>query len=121
MSSVIPFNNESLPFKLLQDDSMQKQFVSDDLYYASQNKSISWIVVYVYRPMYTSPTYHRSQEILRDSYQTLFDIYCVDLVLQAHNHNYQRSYPIRYNTTNSSTPIIVNNHLDTYVKGWVLM
>ena len=121
MSSVIPFNNESLPFKLLQDDSMQKQFVSDDLYYASQNKSISWIVVYVYRPMYTSPTYHRSQEILRDSYHPLFDRYGVDLVLQAHNHNYQRSYPIRYNTTNSSTPIIVNNHLDTYVKGWVLM
>ena len=48
MSSVIPFNNESLPFKLLQDDSMQKQFVSDDLYYASQNKSITWIVVYLY-------------------------------------------------------------------------
>src|SRR4029079_13425393 len=69
MSSLIPFNNESLPYKLLRDDSRQKQ-LSDDLYYASQNKSISWIVVYVYRPMYTSPTYHSSQEILRDSYQT---------------------------------------------------
>ena len=116
MSSVIPFNNESLPFKLLQDDSRQKQFVSDDLYYASQNKSITWIVVYLYRPMYTSPTYHKSQEILRDSYHPLFDIYGVDLVLQGHNHNYQRSYPIRYNATNSSTPIIVNNHLDAYVN-----
>jgi hypothetical protein len=115
MSSIIPFNNHSLQYKL-RDDSTQKQFVSDDLYYASQNKSINWIVVYLYRPMYTSPTYHESRDFLRDSYHPLFDLYGVDLVLQAHNHNYQRSYPIRYNATNSSTPIVVNNHLDTYVN-----
>lgn len=116
MSSIIPFNNQSLQYKLLKDDSKQKEFVSDDLYYASQNKSINWIVVYVYRPMYTSPTVHESQEFLRDSYHPLFDMYGVDLVLQAHNHNYQRSYPIRYNATNSSIPIIVDKHLDSYVN-----
>ena len=66
----------------------------------SQNKSIDWIVVYVYRPMYTSPTVHPAREPLRDSYHPLFDMYGVDLVLQGHNHNYQRSYPLRYNATN---------------------
>ena len=116
MSSVIPFRNQSLQYKLLRDESQQRQFVSNDLYYASQNKSINWIVVYLYRPIYTSPTYHESREFLRDSYHPLFDMYGVDLVLQAHNHNYQRSYPIRYNATNSSTPIVLDNHLDTYVN-----
>ena len=37
-------------------------------------------------------------------------------MLQAHNHNYQRSYPIRYNVTNSSTPIVLDDHLDKYVN-----
>jgi hypothetical protein len=114
MSSVIPFSNQSLPYKLLRDDSMQKQFVSDDLYMASQNKSIDWIVVYLYKPMYSSPTYHESEEFLRASYHPLFDMYGVDLVLQAHNHNYQRSFPIRYNATNSSIPQVVDYNPNAY-------
>jgi len=31
ISSVIPFNNNSLQYKLMQDESQQKQFVRDDL------------------------------------------------------------------------------------------
>lgn len=116
MSSVNPFNNQSLAYKLLRDNSRQKQFVSDDLYLASQNKSINWIVVYLYRPIYSSPSYHESRDFMADSYHPLFDMYGVDLVLQAHNHNYQRSYPIRYNATNSSTPIVADNHNDTYLN-----
>lgn len=116
MSSVNPFNNQSLAYKLLRDDSRQKQFVSDDLYLASQNKSINWIVVYLYRPIYSSPSYHESRDFMADSYHPLFEMYDVDLVLQAHNHNYQRSYPIRYNATNSSTPIVADNHNDTYLN-----
>lgn len=116
MSSVIPFSNQSLQYKILRDESQQKQFVSNDLYYASQNKSINWVVVYLYRPMYTSPTYHGSEEFLRTGYHPLFDMYGVDLVLQAHNHNYQRSYPIRYNITNSSTPIITDHQPNSYVN-----
>jgi hypothetical protein len=116
MSSIIPFNNQSLAYKILRDDSTQKQFVSDDLYLASQNKSIDWIVVYLYRPIYSSLSFHETKNFLRNSYHPLFDMYGVDLVLQAHNHNYQRSYPIRYNATNSTTPIVVDNHNDTYVN-----
>ena len=116
LSSVIPFNNQSLPYKLLRDDSIQKQFVSDDLYVASQNKSINWIVVFLYKPMYSSPTYHESEEFLRASYHPLFDMYGVDLVLQAHNHNYQRSFPIRYNATNSSIPVVVDHNPNSYLN-----
>ena len=36
--------------------------------------------------------------------------------LQGHAHNYQRTYPISYNTTNPSSPIIENTNNDTYQK-----
>jgi hypothetical protein len=54
-------------------------------------------------------------------YHPLFDKYDVDLVLQGHNHNYQRSYPIKYNTTNllsnlkpiTTTPPIITDTNNT--------
>jgi hypothetical protein len=116
MSSIIPFNNQSLAYKILRDDSGQHDFISNDLYAASQNKSINWIVVYVYKPIYTSPSRHPAIESLRDLYQPFFDLYGVDLVLQAHNHNYQRSYPLRFNPTNSSAPIITDRNNSLYAK-----
>lgn len=114
ISSLIPFNNESLQYKLLRDETAQREFVSNDLFYASQNKSINWIIVYLYKPMFTSPSQHPSQEILRETYQPLFDYYGVDLVLQAHNHNYQRSYPLMFNHINSSSPIIADKNSSVY-------
>ena len=123
LSSLIPFNNQTLPYKLLRDEFRQKEFVSNDLYDASQNKSINWIIVYLYKPMYTSPSQHPSQGSLREIYHPLFDYYGVDLILQAHNHNYQRSYPIRFNQTNSSAPIITDKNASVYVvpKGSIFM
>lgn len=114
MSSLDPFNNQTLQYKLLHNESKQYDFVNNDLYMTSQNKSINWIIVYLYKPMYTSPTQHPSEESLRDLYHTLFDYYGVDLVIQSHNHNYQRSYPLRYNQTNSSTTIITDRNNSVY-------
>ena len=41
-----------------------------------------------------------------DIYHPIFDKYHVDLMLQAHSHNYQRTYPIKYNDNDASHPII---------------
>ena len=38
----------------------------------------------------------------------------MDIVLQAHNHNYQRSYPLNYNQAGSSKPIITGNDSKHY-------
>jgi hypothetical protein len=51
---------------------------------------------------------------LRDTYHPRFVKYGVDLVLQAHNHNYQRSYPIIYNNDNSTNPIITDTNNNNY-------
>jgi hypothetical protein len=47
-------------------------------------------------------------------YHPLFDRYNADLVLQAHSHNYERSYPILYNNKDSENPIIVNSNKNNY-------
>jgi hypothetical protein len=89
MDSEIPNDNVS---------SSQYAFVKNDLIAASQNPTIKWIIVCFHTPMYTSPSKHLPDILLRNIYHPLFDQYGVDLVLQAHNHNYQRSYPIEYNS-----------------------
>jgi hypothetical protein len=71
--------------------------------------------------MYTSSSKHPSDSLLRETYHPLFDQYGVDLVLQGHNHNYERSYPITYNNNANnnddgslSNPTITSNNTNTY-------
>jgi hypothetical protein len=100
-----------LPFGI---NSPQYQFVKKDLETASQNPMIKWIVVYSYRPQYSSPTEHPGNKEIRDAFHPLFQKYSVDLVLQAHSHNYQRTYPIEYNEKDTSNPIITDKNEAEY-------
>jgi hypothetical protein len=97
-----------------ENGSKQYNFVKQDLEETSTKKDINWIVVTIYRPLYTSPSKHTAEESIRDLYHPLFGKYGVDLVLQAHNHNYQRSYPLTYNLGNGSNPIITNGFTTGY-------
>jgi glucose/arabinose dehydrogenase len=71
--------------------------------------------------MYTSPnTGHDNMDLaissLRDTYHQLFDRYGVDLVLQGHVHNYQRTFPINYGDQgNSHNPKITSYQANNYV------
>src|SRR5215203_1052296 len=90
--------------------SEQFEFVNHDLMKTKTNSSIDWIIVYYHEPMYTSKTSnHEGLEPLRDLYHNLFTKYGVDLVLAGHIHNYQRSYPLIYNSENPSNPIIAQS------------
>ena len=94
--------------------STQYKFIIDDLSKAANNTNVDWIIVYGYRPLYTSPTIHPSIEILRETYAPLFEKYGVDLVITSHNHNYQRSYPLVYNIAHSREPIIKDVNASYY-------
>jgi Calcineurin-like phosphoesterase len=83
--------NKVIPYNL---SSKQYEFVNNDLKSAHENKSINWIVVYSFRSFYSSNTTHPGLDELQDLFHPLFEKYGVDIVLQAHNHNYQRTYPI---------------------------
>lgn len=95
-------------------DSDQYNFVKSDLAKAQADPEIAWIVVYFHKPMYTSASSHGASSSLRNTYHPLFDAYGVDLVLQGHNHNYQRSYPIKYNSANPSSPTITETKTNNY-------
>jgi hypothetical protein len=47
----------------------------------------------------------------------MFDQYGVDLVLQGHVHNYQRTYQLKYDAGSPSSPTIGSNNANTYTEG----
>lgn len=61
-----------IPFDI---NSPQYNFIKNDLEDASKNSHIKWIIVYSYRPSYSSPTKHQGNENLRDIYHPLFQKY----------------------------------------------
>jgi 3D (Asp-Asp-Asp) domain-containing protein len=95
-------------------DSVQYSFVSNELARAASDPGTDWIVVYYHKLAYTSPSEHPASSRLRDTYHPLFDRYGVDIVFQAHNHNYQRSYPLKYNASSPSNPIIAETDENRY-------
>jgi hypothetical protein len=106
--------------------SAQKSFVQSELQSASTNPGIKWIIVYLHKPLYTSPNTCGSSSCsntgstaasLRDNYHAMFDQYGVDLVLQGHVHNYQRTFTLKYDSGSPSSPTITSNNANTYTEG----
>jgi len=98
----------------------QLAFVKSDLEKASTNPNIDWIIPFFHRMMYYEE--HESCSIvgehdqnLVDIYHPLFEKYEVHLVLQAHSHTYERTYPLKTNVENSSEdPIVTSKDLSGY-------
>jgi predicted MPP superfamily phosphohydrolase len=105
--------NEIIPYL---NGSEQYNFVKNDLKKAHNDKQIDWIIVDTFRPLYSSNTTHPGLDKLQDIYHPLFEKYGVDIVIQGHNHNYQRTFPLAYNSTKAYTPIITDRHTRDYDK-----
>jgi hypothetical protein len=94
-------------------NSDQYQFVVNDLQNAANNPDIKWIVANMHVPFYSSPNECKAAGCegdadYRDAFHPLFDKYGVDLVLQGHVHNYQRSLPLKFNQQDSANPIVTS-------------
>ena len=98
--------------------SSQYQFIEQDLRDASSNPKIDWRFVVESAPIYTSSSDHPGDSTIRDIYHPLFDKYGVDLVFTSDNHNYQRTFPLKYNSEgggdSSNSPIIVDENQNNY-------
>ena len=94
--------------------SKQYNFVKSDLQKTKSEPGIDWIVVFYHRVAYTSPALVHGIDELRDTYHPLFEDYGVDLVIQAHAHNYQRTYPIEFNKEDSEKPHITSEEKTNY-------
>lgn len=98
------------------EGSKQYDFVKKDLSTAYQKSTINWIIIFLHNPLYNSPAgnVNAIDLALVETYHPLFDKYGVDLVLQAHNHNYQRSYPLKFNPVDPNNPIITAREKNIY-------
>jgi len=94
--------------------SSQYNFVINELKKASTDSNVNWIIVYIHKEMYTSPNTcgagncaNDNSEIrnLRNIYHKYFDQYGVSMVLNGHVHNYQRTFPIKYDSGSPDSPI----------------
>ncbi len=67
----------------------------------------AWTVIYFHHPPYTMGTHNSDTEwelyTIRQNLIQLFDRFGVDLVLNGHSHNYERSYLLKGHTGNEST------------------
>ena len=108
------------PFIDYNSSSSQYQFIKQDLRNASNNQKIDWMFVVESTPIYTSPSDHPANSTIRDIYHPIFDKYGVDLVFTSDNHNYQRTFPLKYNSedsgNSSNNPIIVDKNLHNYSR-----
>lgn len=104
MSAEIPFNT----------DSEQFEFISTDLSEAAESPDTDGIFVIIHKTLYSSPSGKVTsfEDPLRITYHPLFDKYGVDLVIQAHFHIYERTYPLNFNSlsvkTSQTSPQIVD-------------
>jgi 3',5'-cyclic AMP phosphodiesterase CpdA len=103
------------PYHLINDEMIvedvplnteQYQFVVNDLQKYNNNSSIDWIIVLFHKPFYSSLSSHIQEYLMREKYQPVFDKYGVDIVLQGHNHIYDRTLPLQFNPNNISNPIV---------------
>ena len=77
-------------------DTIQLDFIRDDLSNAADNPRTDWLIVFLHHPMYTSTPNPYSID-LRNLLQPTFDLYGVDLIINGHKHAYERTNPVTFN------------------------
>ncbi len=99
---------------------MQLRWLTADLEAASKQRATTpWIVAGGHRPLYCS-NHDKTQcktfaSLLRSKAEGTFNANGVDLVIQAHMHGYERSWPLKdgvvvaQNYTNPTAPVYVVN------------
>ncbi len=74
----------------------QTRWLKSTLAAASRDSSIDWIVVQMHQDaLSSSKNGNGSDKGIREAWLPLFDRYGVDLVLCGHDHDYERSWPVR--------------------------
>jgi Purple acid Phosphatase, N-terminal domain/Calcineurin-like phosphoesterase len=75
--------------------NVQTQWLESTLAAARASTSVDWIVVQMHQSALSSSTDNGCDAGIRQAWVPLFDQYQVDLVLNGHDHDYERSFPVR--------------------------
>jgi hypothetical protein len=72
----------------------QVAWLEADLAAARKDPDIDWIFVMMHHPVYSASN-HGSTDRLQEYWMPLFEKHRVDLVFAGHDHNYERTLPVR--------------------------
>ncbi|MEV6134503.1 metallophosphoesterase [Nocardia sp. NPDC051990] len=89
-------------------DGAQTSWVERTLAAYRADPNIDFLVCFFHHCAYSTTDAHASDGGVRDAWAGLFDRYQVDLVLQGHNHVYERTDPIR---AGAATRIAADNSI----------
>jgi hypothetical protein len=84
---------------------VQTTWLAQTLASLRQNRKVDFIVVFFHHCAYCTCVTHGSEGGVRQFWAPLFDQYQVDLVINGHNHIYERTDPIRAGAPTNTAPV----------------
>jgi 3',5'-cyclic AMP phosphodiesterase CpdA len=94
-----------IPANLGYSGGQQTAWLKSTLAALRQNQAISFIVVFFHHCAYCTCATHGSEGGVQQYWTPLFDEYSVDLVINGHNHIYERTDPIIGGNATTTAPI----------------
>jgi hypothetical protein len=94
-----------IPANFGYSDGQQTAWLASTLASLRSNSSVDFIVVFFHHCAYCTCTTHGCEGGVQQYWTPLFDQYSVDLVINGHNHVYERTDPIKAGTPTASAPI----------------
>jgi Purple acid Phosphatase, N-terminal domain/Calcineurin-like phosphoesterase len=92
----------------------QTRWLEGTLREASEDEDVDWIVVQMHQDALSSSKIgNGSDKGIREAWLPMFDRYGVDLVLCGHDHDYERSWPVRGCNHGAGTDIATGGAVDT--------
>ncbi len=92
----------------------QTRWLEKTLRHAAQDDDIDWIIVQMHQDaLSSSKTGNGSDKGIREAWLPLFDRYGVDLVLCGHDHDYERSHPVRGCNHHAGFDAVTGERVDT--------
>lgn len=76
-------------------EGAQMAFVERTLAAARRDPAVDFVVVLMHHSAFSSSSKHGSDDGVREAWLPLFAQHSVDLVLQGHDHTYERMHPLR--------------------------
>jgi hypothetical protein len=96
-------------------EGAQTRWLEATLSAAADDASVDWIVVQMHQDALSSSKYgNGSDRGIREAWLPLFDRYGVDLVLCGHDHDYERSWPVRGCTHDVGRDAATGGTVDTW-------
>jgi Purple acid Phosphatase, N-terminal domain/Calcineurin-like phosphoesterase len=94
-----------IPANLGYSGGAQTAWLAKELAAFRARKDIDFIVAYFHHCAYSTCTSHGSEGGVRQYWGPLFDKYSVDLVINGHNHIYERNDPLKNGVATTAAPI----------------